>query len=64
MAYRTGVNIARKHIGWFHCEACMGRRHAATVFNQHGGYPVQARQMLHAFFEPWLEKQAALRKPT
>ena len=54
---QTGVNIARKHIGWY-TRGLHGSAEFRNSFNQEAD-PVRARQMLHGFFEPWLEKKAA-----
>ena len=54
---QTGVNIARKHIGWY-TRGLHGSAEFRNSFNQEPD-PVRARQMLHSFFEPWLERKAA-----
>jgi tRNA-dihydrouridine synthase B len=54
---QTGVNIARKHIGWY-TRGLHGSAEFRNSFNQQAD-PIQAKQMLHAFFDPWLEKKAA-----
>jgi tRNA-dihydrouridine synthase B len=54
---QTGVNIARKHIGWY-TRGLHDSAEFRNSFNQQAD-PVRARQMLNGFFEPWLEKIAA-----
>ena len=54
---QTGVNIARKHIGWY-TRGLHGSAEFRNSFNQQAD-PANARAMLRAFFDPWLEKIAA-----
>jgi tRNA-dihydrouridine synthase B len=54
---QTGVNIARKHIGWY-TRGLHGSAEFRNSFNQEPD-AARAKQMLHRFFEPWLEKKAA-----
>lgn len=54
---QTGVNIARKHIGWY-TRGLHGSAEFRNSFNQQADQ-LRARQMLRAFFDPWLERKAA-----
>jgi len=54
---QTGVNIARKHIGWY-TRGLHGSAEFRNSFNQQAD-PANARAMLRTFFDPWLEKIAA-----
>ena len=54
---QTGVNIARKHIGWY-TRGLHGSAEFRNSFNQEAD-AARAKQVLHGFFEPWLEKKAA-----
>jgi tRNA-dihydrouridine synthase B len=53
----TGVNIARKHIGWY-TRGLHGSAEFRNAFNQQPD-PARARQMLCDFYGPWLERAAA-----
>ncbi|MGE5722535.1 MAG: tRNA dihydrouridine synthase DusB [Sphingomonadales bacterium] len=53
----TGVNIARKHIGWY-TRGLHGSAEFRNRFNQEGD-AVRARRMLCDFYAPWLERAAA-----
>jgi tRNA-dihydrouridine synthase B len=53
----TGVNIARKHIGWY-TKGLTGSAEFRNNFNKEAD-PVVARRMLREFYAPWLSRQAA-----
>jgi tRNA-dihydrouridine synthase B len=53
----TGVNIARKHIGWY-TRGLHGSAEFRNAFNQQPDAAI-ARRMLGDFFAPWLKKAAA-----
>jgi tRNA-dihydrouridine synthase B len=54
---QTGTNIARKHIGWY-TRGLHGSAEFRNSFNKELD-PLQAKAMLRAFYEPWLERAAA-----
>lgn len=53
----NGVNIARKHVGWY----TKGLHGSAEFRNNFNKEPdaAKAREMLRAFYSPWLSKAAA-----
>jgi tRNA-dihydrouridine synthase B len=53
----TGVNMARKHIGWY-TKGLHGSAEFRNAVNQVGD-PDQVLSMLAQFYEPWLTKAAA-----
>jgi tRNA-dihydrouridine synthase B len=53
----TGVNIARKHIGWY-TKGLHGSAEFRNAFNQEPDAR-RARAMLHEFYAPWLTRIAA-----
>jgi tRNA-dihydrouridine synthase B len=53
----TGVNVARKHIGWY-TKGLHGSAEFRNAFNQEPD-PGRARAMLRDFYSPWLVKAAA-----
>jgi tRNA-dihydrouridine synthase B len=53
----TGVNVARKHIGWY-TRGLHGSAEFRNAFNQEGDAR-RAKAMLRAFYEPWLSRKAA-----
>ncbi|HEX5183716.1 MAG TPA: tRNA dihydrouridine synthase DusB [Allosphingosinicella sp.] len=53
----TGVNIARKHIGWY-TKGLHGSAEFRNVFNQEPDAK-RARAMLREFYAPWLTRIAA-----
>ncbi|HEX8364766.1 MAG TPA: tRNA dihydrouridine synthase DusB [Allosphingosinicella sp.] len=53
----NGVNIARKHIGWY-TKGLHGSAEFRNAFNKEAD-PVRARSMLRDFYAPWLSKAAA-----
>jgi tRNA-dihydrouridine synthase B len=53
----TGVNVARKHIGWY-TRGLYGSAEFRNGFNQQAD-PNRARAMLRDFYGPWLSKAAA-----
>jgi tRNA-dihydrouridine synthase B len=54
---QTGVNIARKHIGWY-TRGLHGSAEFRNSFNQEAE-PARARRMLCDFYAPWLARAAA-----
>jgi tRNA-dihydrouridine synthase B len=52
-----GANCARKHIGWY-TRGLYGSAEFRNEFNKVLD-PVQAKSMLRAFYDPWLERAAA-----
>jgi tRNA-dihydrouridine synthase B len=53
----VGVNVARKHIGWY-TRGLHGSAEFRNKFNQQGD-PKQALAMLYDFYAPWLSRAAA-----
>ncbi|HEY0085086.1 MAG TPA: tRNA dihydrouridine synthase DusB [Allosphingosinicella sp.] len=53
----TGVNVARKHIGWY-TKGLHGSAEFRNAFNKEGD-PARALQMLRDFYDPYLSKAAA-----
>jgi tRNA-dihydrouridine synthase B len=53
----NGVNIARKHIGWY-TRGLHSSAEFRNAFNKEADAG-RALAMLHAFFSPWLSKAAA-----
>ena len=53
----TGVNVARKHIGWY-TKGLHGSAEFRNSFNKEGN-PDRALSMLRDFYEPYLSKAAA-----
>ncbi|HEY0113770.1 MAG TPA: tRNA dihydrouridine synthase DusB [Allosphingosinicella sp.] len=53
----NGVNIARKHIGWY-TKGLHGSAEFRNAFNKEAD-PKRARAMLRDFYAPWLSKAAA-----
>jgi tRNA-dihydrouridine synthase B len=53
----NGVNIARKHIGWY-TKGLHGSAEFRNAFNQQAD-PKRAQAMLHDFYAPWLTRAAA-----
>jgi tRNA-dihydrouridine synthase B len=53
----NGVNIARKHIGWY-TKGLHGSAEFRNAFNKEPD-PARARAMLYEFYAPWLRKAAA-----
>jgi tRNA-dihydrouridine synthase B len=53
----TGVNVARKHIGWY-TKGLHGSAEFRNAFNKEGSAD-RALQMLHDFYAPYLSKAAA-----
>jgi len=52
-----GVNVARKHIGWY-TKGLPGSAEFRNAFNKEGDAKA-AQAMLSAYFAPWLERAAA-----
>jgi tRNA-dihydrouridine synthase B len=52
-----GANCARKHIGWY-TRGLYGSAEFRNEFNKVAD-PDQAKSMLRAFYDPWLERAAA-----
>ncbi|MFN3389066.1 MAG: tRNA dihydrouridine synthase DusB [Allosphingosinicella sp.] len=52
-----GVNVARKHIGWY-TRGLHGSAEFRNAFNKEGD-PKRAQAMLHEFYAPWLSRAAA-----
>jgi tRNA-dihydrouridine synthase B len=52
-----GVNVARKHIGWY-TKGLHGSAEFRNAFNQQGD-PKRAQAMLYEFYAPWLSRAAA-----
>ena len=52
-----GVNVARKHIGWY-TKGLHGSAEFRNAFNKEGD-AARARAMLHDFYAPWLTRAAA-----
>ncbi|HEY0414576.1 MAG TPA: tRNA dihydrouridine synthase DusB [Allosphingosinicella sp.] len=52
-----GVNVARKHIGWY-TRGLHGSAEFRNAFNQQGD-PKRAKAMLYDFYAPWLTRAAA-----
>jgi tRNA-dihydrouridine synthase B len=52
-----GVNVARKHIGWY-TRGLHGSAEFRNAFNQQGD-AARAEKMLCEFYAPWLERAAA-----
>ena len=53
----NGVNIARKHIGWY-TKGLHGSAEFRNAFNKEAD-PARARSMLREYYAPWLSKAAA-----
>ncbi|HEX8643440.1 MAG TPA: tRNA dihydrouridine synthase DusB [Allosphingosinicella sp.] len=53
----NGVNIARKHIGWY-TKGLHGSAEFRNAFNKEAD-AVRAKAMLRDFYAPWLSKEAA-----
>lgn len=53
----VGVNVARKHIGWY-TRGLHGSAEFRNAFNMEASSS-RARQMLDAFYAPWLDRAAA-----
>ncbi|HEX6661391.1 MAG TPA: tRNA dihydrouridine synthase DusB, partial [Sphingomicrobium sp.] len=53
----TGVNLARKHIGWY-TKGLPGSAEVRNQVNQQDN-PAVVIAMLREFYEPWLEREAA-----
>jgi tRNA-dihydrouridine synthase B len=53
----TGVNLARKHIGWY-TRGLPGSAELRNRVNQQDD-PVVVKRMLRDFYAPWLERAAA-----
>ena len=53
----TGVNLARKHIGWY-TKGLPGSAELRNNVNQQDDPAVVVR-MLREFYAPWLERSAA-----
>jgi tRNA-dihydrouridine synthase B len=53
----NGVNIARKHIGWY-TKGLHGSAEFRNAFNKEPD-PARAKSMLYEFYAPWLRKAAA-----
>ena len=53
----TGVNLARKHIGWY-TKGLPGSAEMRNRVNQLDD-PAQVIAMLQAFYAPWLSRAAA-----
>ena len=53
----NGVNIARKHIGWY-TRGLHGSAEFRNAFNKEAD-PVRARSMLRDYYAPWLSRAAA-----
>ena len=53
----TGVNLARKHIGWY-TKGLSGSAEFRNAVNQQDD-PAVVKQMLRDFYAPWLERKAA-----
>jgi tRNA-dihydrouridine synthase B len=53
----NGVNIARKHIGWY-TKGLHGSAEFRNAFNKEAD-PVRASKMLREFYAPWLSRAAA-----
>ncbi|MFL6746088.1 MAG: tRNA dihydrouridine synthase DusB [Sphingomicrobium sp.] len=53
----TGVNLARKHIGWY-TKGLPGSAELRNTVNQHDD-PASVMTMLSDFYAPWLERAAA-----
>jgi len=54
---QTGVNLARKHIGWY-TKGLPGSAELRNTVNQQDD-PVLVVRMLRDFYSPWLERSAA-----
>jgi tRNA-dihydrouridine synthase B len=54
---RNGVNIARKHVGWY-TRGLHGSAEFRNAFNKEAD-PARAKAMLYDFYAPWLSKAAA-----
>jgi tRNA-dihydrouridine synthase B len=53
----TGVNLARKHIGWY-TKGLPGSAELRNTVNQQGD-PAVVIRMLQDFYAPWLVRSAA-----
>ncbi len=53
----TGVNLARKHIGWY-TKGLPGSAEVRNQVNQQDD-PIAVIRMLREFYAPWLEREAA-----
>jgi tRNA-dihydrouridine synthase B len=53
----TGVNLARKHIGWY-TKGLPGSAELRNAVNQQDD-PTAVKRMLRDFYSPWLERAAA-----
>ena len=54
---RTGVNLARKHIGWY-TKGLPGSGELRNTVNQQDDPAIVVR-MLQDFYAPWLRRSAA-----
>jgi len=54
---QTGVNLARKHIGWY-TKGLPGSAELRNTVNQQDD-PVVVTRMLRDFYSPWLSRSAA-----
>jgi tRNA-dihydrouridine synthase B len=54
---QTGVNLARKHIGWY-TKGLTGSAEFRNSVNQQGD-PSVVIEMLREFYSPWLSRAAA-----
>ena len=54
---QTGVNLARKHIGWY-TKGLPGSAELRNSVNQQDD-PAVVVQMLREFYAPWLARRAA-----
>jgi tRNA-dihydrouridine synthase B len=52
-----GVNLARKHIGWY-TRGLHGSAEFRNAFNKEAD-PARAKAMLRDFYAPWLSRAAA-----
>src|SRR5438105_2078265 len=52
-----GVHIARKHIGWY-CKGLPGSAEFRAAVNRTEA-AAEVKQLMHAFYEPFLEREAA-----
>jgi tRNA-dihydrouridine synthase B len=54
---QTGVNLARKHIGWY-TKGLPGSAELRNTVNQQDD-PTAVMRMLREFYSPWLTRSAA-----
>jgi tRNA-dihydrouridine synthase B len=52
-----GIHIARKHIGWY-CKGLPGSAEFRAAVNRTEA-AAEVKQLMHAFYEPFLEREAA-----